>query len=375
MKKTFYALFAVLLVLSLATCGDEPATGGQVTSEGMATLTINVDNSGGAGKALTVSNAGAEAGYYEVIFKFGASPKYYQVAWAKPATSSPSITIPAGNYANGTNDAILFAGNNSTDKILLGVGTISSTTGGANSGPNAEIHYDTTGVVFTVTALRNGVSNNRASSTFKITGPTSDDVNSWDYSTATTNNSPPIALSGSIPIFPIPGYDSVATSAYPAPGTATDPITATYSFTNIPHNTAVILQAACTASAATLGTWPSPATTGAVSYGTVTGGTVGSALSATQTFTIPINVSAVTVNGLAAFTIDAPVRAFTNAAIAFETGSSPGSAIIWHIKGGTDDTEADDGSGNGSAVVLAVGTRFNVSDASLTIPNPTTPFN
>ena len=389
MKKTFYALFAVLLVLALATCDNGPGDE-VVTEEGMVKLTIKVADLG-AGRAVNLTNAKTGLGaanHYEAVFRHGptGTPKYYQVDWDS-ATGEGEIDVPAGNYtgvatAGVLNDAVLFAGfYNGTDYTLLGVGTISSTTGGSNPGPNQDIRPGTDGVVFTVTALENGVSNNKNSSTFKITGPTASVVhNDWDYATETTANDPAaIPTVGSFPVFPVPGYEGSAAYANPGtPGPGT--IKATYEVT-IPVPGKVIMETvgSATDTTTTITNMPVNGTTIVLANNSVSCAldiaaddaiAAGSPLNATTVFTFIINVNSITSNGLRAISIDARVRALTNTSTAYEVGTP----IPWHIRGGTSATTVDNGTtGNGAAVILAVGTNFNVTEAHLTIPNPVWP--
>jgi hypothetical protein len=75
-------------------------------------------------------------------------------------------------------------------------------------------------------------------------------------------------------------------------------------------------------------------------------------------------VSGVTADGLCGVSINVPVRAISSTAT-YETGT----IIVWNIRGGTNNTAADDGTGNGGAVVLAVGTHANFT-RSITITDP-----
>jgi len=370
MKKTVFALFAVLLVLSLATCDllEAPQAAKSVTEDGqvMKTITIKVEGLG-APRALTLSNADPTGGspgpgaadYYEVVFKMGSN--YYETAWLA-STGSGTITVPIANYGDTpTNDAVLFAGFNS-NKTLLGVGTISA-------GANVTASSAANSVTFNVTALTNGISTSASGSTFKITGPTVDNHNGWNYATATTGNSPAIAPVGTtptIPVFPVPGYDAIK-GAY----TATD-ITATYDVT-IPHGSKLTLTG-CSGTPVVLSPWPGgeTAATGTVTYSATPSS--GALLDGSNTFTLGINVSGVTTsvanNGLCAFNIAASVRAFSSASATYANTQALATPIIWVIRGGTDTATADDGSDNGAAVVLAVGTHANF-EKTFTITNPT----
>jgi len=373
MKKTLFALFAVLLASFLATCDllepfsdtdDDPPDSAK---DGMATLRINVKD-GGIVRGLNSGNAkqgNGAANYYEVVFKKGT--EYYQVAFDASSTNQTDreITIPIANYdvnTNRNNDAVIFGGFKDTngDYILLGVGTIYSTAGGSGAGTNANITKDTTGVTFSLTALKNDVGS--ANSTFEITGPTKHVVNNhWSY--ATNKSNIPKASNG-VPLFPIPGTLSGVSSGFRSGG-YTNPdtrgegtITAKYSV-NIPaRSDAVILQSDWTATDITSQVSLPEASIGG---GTVTctrcydpetkGTTTGAALQATSTFTFDIDVQSVTVDGLCAVLIDATVYALSPT-------HKTGSTLTWHIRGGTSKTIPDDGSGNGAAVVLAVGTHY-----------------
>jgi len=114
MKRRFLAIFAVLLVLLLATCDNSEGTGDdQAIPEGMARLTIKVDDGSGAGKALISAAGSTAADYYEVVFHMGGT--YYQAEWAK-LDGPGSIIVPEGTYAN-ADAAVMFAGkNNSSEK-------------------------------------------------------------------------------------------------------------------------------------------------------------------------------------------------------------------------------------------------------------------
>jgi len=369
MKKIVFTLFAALLALSLATCDlFEPDS----TGDGMVRLAINV---GGANRALTLEQAQDETNgvdYYEVVFKSGT--KYYEVAW-DDTDGSATITIPIANYANTGNDAILFAGLKS-NKTLLGVGTISTTVGGAGAGSNSNVTAATTGVTFTVTALTNGISNIAASSTFKITGPTAaagTGYSGYNYKTddAGIDFAPAIdtTSTGSYPVFRVPG--AVSGTGYTNPNTTAGDIAASYTVT-LPHSPAVILQAAWTVTAAPITIAPESPVTGPVLCPITAPAAVaiGSALPVsalpvanTCTFTFKINVSGVTADGLCGVSINVPVRAIHE---------SDGTQTIWNIRGGSNNTAADDGSNNGGAVVLGVGNHNNFT-RSILITDPSDP--
>jgi len=358
MKKTVFALFAVILVLSLATCDllDSPVAK-SVAPEGMATLTINVKD-GGTGRALTTTNAPLAADYYEVIFLTGG--KYYQMAWDKTTypTASPSITIPTANYnGSGGNDAVLFAGTQ-TDKILLGVGVLSTT----------NIPAGTTSVTFTVGALKSVV-DNTINSAFKITSPTNDGAgHSYATSTGIT-----YSATGGVPIFPIPGtgYD-------PTSGTAEDVI-ATWTVA-VPNSSYVKYGTTAWSVVPTTITWPGTETAygGTLTYDP-RAKTAGAELESSTVFTIDITVpNTGTPAGVCGFYINVPVRAFGNG-LTFEANTPGGTPVssatttptAWVIRGGTSITAADAGSGVGAVVILGVGVHASW-EATFTIPNPGT---
>ena len=362
MKKTLFALFAVLLVLSLAACNfyemPPDARGGlpNPPENGMVRLAINVGG-GSTNRALTLPLAQADADYYEVVFKSGSL--LYQAGFA---SGGGSITIPTGYYDT-AEKAVMFAGKKiGSDYTLLGVGIIDTVADiDLSTATDGLIKPTTVSVTFKLTALRNDVNFDPDSSTFKITGPVSGLpsglVSAGNYVTArgpgtiltATDPIPPV----NYPKFPIPP------AGYVNPGTTTGDIAAEYSVT-IPHNTAVILQANWDATAASITLGSDSGITETVTL-TETTKTVGSAIvsgasPATCKFAFKIDVSAltpVTGNGLCAVSIDAPVCAISNTA-----SFASGARIIWHIRGGTVNSDPDAGISPGStggAVILAIG--------------------
>jgi len=379
MKKTIFALFTVLLVLSLATCDllEQPETAKSVVENGMVTLTINVD--GVTTRALNATNSAPggtdPANYYEVVFKNGST--YIQIAFSA-SSGNPAereITVPIANYAAPGNDAVIFGGKyDGTDYTLLGVGAILSTTGGAGAGNNADITKDTTGVTFRVTALKNGVGG--SNSTFKITEPTATvgAIDSGhDFATDTTHNSngaiPTVTDSGptypgTYPVFPVPkaGYTNVG---------STGSIVGEYSVT-ITNFNKVILSGPWSLDVApiSLGSYTGSSSSGTpgvqctpTSLPTTTTPAPVTLSSATCTFTFGINVSDASVtDGLYAVSIDAPCYALSPT-------HKGGTTLTWHIRGGTVNANPDNGGNTGGAVVLAVGILANF-DKQVTISNP-----
>jgi predicted small lipoprotein YifL len=382
MKKTIFALFAVMLVLSLATCDllEPPDAAKSVAPEGMVTIKINVV---GLGRAVNLENSSPDvsvpgpgaADYYEVVFRNGTN--YYGKAWDGGSTGSGTITIPVANYSGTGNDAVLLAGFKS-NFTLLGVGHITAG-GDLTSGGNT--------VTFNVAALVNGVGSTSASSrnsTFRITGPTTpngDDFNGWDYATASTQNSDAFTrLTGNIPIFPVPGYDTVGSQAY----TAQD-IKGAYSIT-IPDGAKVVLSGVTpvTVTSVSLGSWPEQGTNhnttegGGVSYtysniAPTPNPTTKALADGQNTINFDIDVSGVDENGLSAFKVEATVRGLGTPATYANVGAT--TPVPWVIRGGTSPNTVDNGgTGNGAAVILAVGTHANftrgisVSDPDWPVP-------
>jgi len=199
MKRRFLAVFAALLALTLTTCDliepgardDQPL----FTEDGrpMVRLSISLGNSSSS-RAMTKGQAqpivNAPDGYYEVAFKDPdpISSKIYRTHW-NHSDNGGEIAVPKGIYTL-ANQAILFAGRES-DKTLLAIGIISAidnvelanilSPGTANV---AEIFSDTESVTFTLYALESRVTGDKATSSFKILGPTSSAPNTnTDFST------------------------------------------------------------------------------------------------------------------------------------------------------------------------------------------------
>jgi len=370
MKRKFIALFAVLLVLMLATCSSDES----VTEEGMVTLSINVVNAGGASRALTAGLGAAAADTYEVVFVSGLTPTYYQAAWT--GSTGNSITIPTGTYADETK-AILFAGksNANGERTLLGVGTLTGTTPSTST----TINSTTTAVTFTVNSLVNAVSTTAASSTFQITGPDEDDIDELNYVTGDlTDFTPAIPTTTATPNYPV---FRVPAKGYPAPSSATKKISATYKINTIPYPTVVRVKTAA---------WSVGGTADPISVGSETGITgvtfsptsptltAGAAITSPLTLAFDIDVSNASGNGLFGLLIDVEVCAYTNAggikkASNSYTGGASDYTETWTIRGGSDLTTADGLAtpGNGAAVLLAVGTHGKFVNVTV---NPATPW-
>jgi len=363
MKKTIFALFAVVLVLSLATCDllDESLARGvddSLVPDGMASLSINIEGAG-AIRALNTSQATDSTygvDYYEVVFTLDGT-NFYQAEFGTSGLPTAKIKIPIGNYGGTTGKAVMFAGINGTDKILLAVGIISKLTDGTGDtaitpGANAQISTSTTGVTFKLTALKSAVNNNKDGanvSSFLIT--------STNYSSATigiqTLNTAP-----NYPVFPVPpaGDSEVATGHYSI---------------DIANYAGVYLSSWSTAKTAYTADSPYSGITTPVLAETSL--TTAGLLSASPEFTFTINVSSLTPttgNGLCQVSIDATV--YPLSPTAKKTFTAAASALnSWHIYGGIDKSKPDgiaNGNGivDGGAVILAVG-EYNFAEPALIV--------
>jgi len=215
MKRKFFAVFAVLLVLALVTCDSGSGTEEPVTEGGMVHLTINVGDVS-ASRALTLAGAqgvvNAAGGFFEVVFKDGSD--YYRKSWAYGTTGT--IDVPARTYT-GWGEAVLFAGRES-DKTLLAIGAITKINTGTPfaAGSAAVIDNNTTSVTFTLSALISGVTSNKTTSSFQILGPISATANS---PTDFTTDHQGIGTSNGNPFFYLPAKDY---NGYVSDSSATD---------------------------------------------------------------------------------------------------------------------------------------------------------
>jgi len=382
MKKTIFALFAILLVLLLAAC-DEPGDDDVVTPDGkpMVTITINIDN-GGTSRALSPTVGFTNADYFEVIFHDGTD--YYQVEWG--GAGPGSITIPPADYGAIGKDAILFAGKNNTtppspilpEKTLLGIGVITGSNGG---GGTQEVTPTTNQVTFTVTSLVNNVTNVAGTSTFKITGPTVDAVGGFDYDTTATTSATtmPVPIAQTVgalhyPVFPIPAYGYPTSLTTPAVET----ISATYTITTIPQYAKVITAGAWDVTVAGMAADTESAAVGTITPTAVAAtpawGTAGTALTAASyTFSFTMTLAGTGTGGLAGVLIDVPVHALVATASKKAPGYTSGATVTWKIRGGSDLATPDGIAGNGAAVLLGVGTHGR-GNVTISIPNPVSPW-
>jgi len=222
MKKTVFALFAVILVLSLATCDllDSPDTSRRVAKGDMVSLTINIAD-GITSRAMNKPLAQPAVTKYEIVFNDSVNGDIYRF----PVPSSQTtikIEIPAADYT-GANKAVVFAGDD--DNNLLAIGRITGVDGTDLNGGSAIVTDSppTTSVTFTLVALTSGVTDTSLSS-FHLLGPTAPvstdiKVNGKNFSTDSVFGAPtPAAIgtyTGGIPQFNIPAgrYNSTGSNS------------------------------------------------------------------------------------------------------------------------------------------------------------------
>jgi len=335
MKRAFFAGIAVLFALAVVTCDLFPSAekGGNIveyTEDGRLLVNLSI-STGGAGRALTTDLAKGGVDYYEVAFQDLVTPtKIFRTSW--DYTKAGKISVPAGNY-NTAAKAILFAGRYE-DKTLLAVGNLSA----VDSTPGSTtITPSTTSVTFTLAALTNDVNKDAATTTFKITGPTSPAGQS--YATPSSGDLPIVMLNNTAyPVFRIPAnYTNVGTS-----GNNTR-ITAMYTIT-CPSNAGVMIADAGRVISAG---YPYLENPGLTINGTITPDT--GAVPTNGNFIIAIGDTAGIGKGLTRLSIEIPVNAIDT------TNDYPGT---WYIRGGMTQNILDQGStanSLGGAVLLAVG--------------------
>ena len=202
MKKTFFAVCAVLLALLLFSCdaivdtdSSEPV---EYTADGRPLVSLTIGTS--RARALTTDLAKAGADFYEVTFFDGTD--YYRASW--DFTKTGRIKIPAGTYAT-SGEAVLFVGSRD-DKTLLAVGIITTPGDGV-------ITPAMNSITFTLAALTTDVKADPAS-TFKITADK--DVTTYPLTAAySSTNFPKARLDGKvIPMFVVPKDDSSITATF-----------------------------------------------------------------------------------------------------------------------------------------------------------------
>jgi hypothetical protein len=365
MNKTLLALFAVLLVLSLAACDffllpPDAGDGGSRypdANDGMVCLTIGAGG-GGTSRALTTPLAIDGVNYYEVVFK-GPNGTLYQVEFAKEdGEEARKITIPTDTYS-GAARAVMFAGHkDGSNYTLLAIGVINSTVTGGSTVSNSVIAWNTTQVTFLLSALLNDVNatpNDPDSSTFKIIGTTL--YNGTDYATATTLRTPAIDKTTAdpyFPVFPIPGVGYTCDEDYTYdnnnPTYLEEHIVGRYTITN-PHFAGVVAgETAWTVNSAGYTLLPQTAATGVEIYPAAF--SPGDPIDGEFNFVVELRGDAT--DGLWRVSIDVPVRALG----LFAPSSTTGSTREWHIIGGTNNNDPDGGKdvdSLGGAIILGVG--------------------
>jgi len=379
MKKTIFALFAVLLVLLMVTCDffEQPHNTDDglpdLTQGGMMRLDINVGNDG-TGRSLTVGQAeDATTGvnYYEVAFKDPGGSTMYRLAWPK-GVGIQTIYVPLGTY-NTADKAVLFAGykdplnlDENTNKTLLAVGVITAVNGTAGT----TITPSTTSVTFTMSSLLNDVNFTKSgagASSFQITGPT---TGGTDYSTPNYGiGKLSLSATESYPMFRIPEGGYTNTGSATAPDSDTD-ITATYKINcgTAGANNANYLGVVVASPGGDIPSkgYPISEIQGLSVIGKFTNLTVGNAVPSDGKFELLIDVKT-NVNpsiGLSRLSIEVPVYPI-NATY------NPG---LWFIRGGKEQGRLDEGitASNpiGGAVLLSVGPVSNSSFIIQATPSP-----
>jgi len=319
MKKTLFALFAVMLVLLMVACDDFAQLGygnaPQYTEDGrqMVTLTINVGDNGTSRALIGTGTVAKDASTkYEVAFYDGSD--YYRT---ELTSSGGTITVPEGSYA-GANKAVMFAGTNTN--TLLAVGVITANNGGGGVG---DVTPTTTSVTFTLSPLTSEFKIDKGTGTFVVSDAT--------YT--------------SYPVFSITNGTTGIKGQFTFGGP-------TANFNGVKIGTWTVSSAADTAFA--------PYESAALPYITTAGATPGTDVLLSSTsgvFTFDISLGSVA-DKFSKIFIDVPVVAIDNIA-----GKTAGSNTItttpptWHINGGLTNANLDDGTTiSGGAVVLKVGT-------------------
>jgi hypothetical protein len=352
MKKTIFALIAVLLLVLIAACEDfspkastDPDDGLPLyTEDGRRMVHFDILQPVNQNRALTDALAKGGVDYYEVAFKdplydtpVGTHLKIYRAAWdySKPGR----IAVPEGDYF-GAGKAVLFAGRYS-DRTLLAVGILTKIDGTALTAAAAQIEPNTNNVTFTLAPLINDIKPDPASS-FKITAPSSP-----NYSTSAISaiNFPKAEIDGIFyPLFRIPrdSEDTTATYDVTIPSIT---ITVSGSPTPYPTNAGIIIKG------------PGKLISSGFFYQDDKGVTVkgvdpdpilpdGNAI--TGTFTLKIDTTGLDA-ALSRLSIEVPVNAID---IALDAPAT------WYIRGGMSQNVLDAGAGInslGGAILLAVG--------------------
>jgi len=364
MKKTIFALFAVLLALSLATCDLlDPEDGGRsVAEKGMVSLTINIKD-GNTSRAVSSSTAPGATTKYEVVFKDTADNQLYR--FTANGTTSVPVKIPMVNYVN-TAEAIVFAG--TSGNTLLGIGIITEyTTKTAPTVPvsvlpggTITVDDETNGITFTLTALTSGVTAGLGSS-FHLVGPTnasSADPKSQGNFSTTGGGAAAIGNKSGIPLFNLPagkftntgsndpvpigsGNTSLDVSTINTTTSIVGRYTITCGVNGNNYKGAIINPAGgwtvnSSATITEVGSDPKIA----VPVTKLFPRNADTAMPSDGSFYFNINLAAIETGGYSKIVVEVPVVAIsTGNGINYAGGSQ--SAIAWTIKGGTDDAKFD----------------------------------
>jgi len=336
MKKTLFALFAVLLVLFLVSCEDfmppSSSTGDNpgFTEDGrpMVQLTIDVGN-GAPGRSILPGNASSDSNQYEVAFLH--SSGIYRKRWTSGNTS---ITIPADDYT-GVGAAVVFAGNSST---LLAIGRISDVDGtSVGVGGTATIDPATSKITFTMEKLESVVDNTPASSLQIST----DGGTTWSGATSYTTGTP-----AGVPVFGVGnGSNILGNWAFKLNPTSNN-------YAGVQVKGSWTLSSTYDSAINSSGAIPP--------LGSITATT---SVMMNGNFSFSINLGTFS-NKYSKIYIDVPVVPINN---------SPGESIAgnstsigdWNIRGGLNNDTLDNGVNKGGAVLLRVGTPLEFADVEI----------
>jgi len=388
MKKTYFAVVAVLLALMLVTCDNVGTPSVDKGNEEGLIISFRTSD----GRALTTPIAAAGADYFEVVFEN--ATRKVRTSWGNGATGR---IIPGdGDYDNSGitgiyGKAYMFAGRNGT---LLGVGVLVDVIeGNTATGLTVIDMTKATQVVFQITAFNTDVGG------LKAAAAAYDDV--IDNGTGLIPDAEAAAAAAVIDsTFKIPAgasftpgnlgsllLDASQTPNLTAPVFITDPgtsaIGATFDITDTAGTSfgasahADILSAIKPVAASVAAPdpinkvicsgylWEAGNSPFAVTSGVTTGIT-------TSALPIPIPLSIIpgTKVGLAQVSIEIPVYLYDDGTVPAANGAAP---LTWYIRGGLNNTAADLGAtfngGDGSlggAIIIGVG-EFNKNAAGLII--------
>jgi len=381
MKKTYFAVVAVLLAVLLAGCSVDTPPVQANNEEG---LIISFRNSDGS-RSLTTPIAAAGADFFEVVFHNGTTK--VRTSWGNGATgkilpgngvyNNATATFGTGTPAGGK--AYMFAGRNGT---LLGVGRLTRVIPDPTVSPQTNTDPLTIDmayakeVEFTITALNTdigGLKNptnlpsagaNPANSTFKFpdAGFNGTNVGSLLLDASQT---PPLTA----PVFLVPLNLGATAATFDIANTAG------ISLSGGPALHADLRSAILAATGPKVnysgylwekGNSPFAAIAAASATVSATGIVVGDPLP----IPIPLSINPGTKAGLGQVSIEIPVTMYDIAADADDNGTLP---VTWYIRGGLNNTAADlgaafnDGDGSlGGAIIIGVG-NFNKNAAGLII--------